>query len=382
MSGRGAVFDDAVVGAGVVGLAHAYQLARRGRRVVVFERGARASGASVRNFGMLWPVGQPAGTLRELALDGRRVWLDVLREAGLWHEPVGSLHLAYHDDEARVLAEFAGRAASEGFACELLAPEEVVRKAPRVRPGGLRAGLYSPWETCVDPREVIAGLPDYLAREHGVRFAFGTAVVGFDAPAVRTADGRDWRADRLWVCAGDDFETLYPEAFRACGLVRCKLQMMRSSPAAGGVRIGPMLAAGLTLRHYKSFEGCPSLAAVRERVSREGPEFDRYGIHVMASQNGRGEVVVGDSHEYGDAVGPFDTPEIDALVLGYLKTFLDLDLSIASRWHGTYAKHPSEPFVVLSPAEGVAAVAAVGGAGMTLAFGLAGRVVADTIGGA
>jgi glycine/D-amino acid oxidase-like deaminating enzyme len=45
--------DDVVVGAGILGLAHAYHLAKRGRRVVVVERSPKAMGASVRNFGML-----------------------------------------------------------------------------------------------------------------------------------------------------------------------------------------------------------------------------------------------------------------------------------------------------------------------------------------
>ena len=100
-------YDDAVVGAGILGLAHAYQLARRGRRVVVFERNPRAIGASVRNFGMLWPIGQPFGPLRRLAMRSLQIWLEVLASAGLWHERTGSLHLAYRDDEAQVLREFA-----------------------------------------------------------------------------------------------------------------------------------------------------------------------------------------------------------------------------------------------------------------------------------
>ena len=100
-------YDDAVVGAGILGLAHAYHLARRGRRVIVFERNPRAIGASVRNFGMLWPIGQPIGPLRRLAARSLQIWLEVLESSGLWHERTGSLHLAYRDDEAQVLREFA-----------------------------------------------------------------------------------------------------------------------------------------------------------------------------------------------------------------------------------------------------------------------------------
>jgi glycine/D-amino acid oxidase-like deaminating enzyme len=60
-------FDDAIVSAGVMGLARAYHLAMRGSRVVVFERNPQAACASIRNFGMIWPIGQPAGVIYELA---------------------------------------------------------------------------------------------------------------------------------------------------------------------------------------------------------------------------------------------------------------------------------------------------------------------------
>jgi FAD dependent oxidoreductase TIGR03364 len=371
-------FDDAVVGAGILGLAHAYQLAKRGRRVVVFERGARASGASIRNFGMLWPIGQPLGELHALALRSLAIWHEVLPASGLWHERTGSLHLAYREDEAQVLAEFAERATASGV--ELLDARGVLGRSKAVRPDGLIRGLWSPAETCIDPREVVAGLPGWLEREHGVRFEFGRAVVGYERPRVR-AGGDDWGAERLWVCSGDDFETLFPEVAREAGLFRCKLQMMRSAPVEGGWRLGPMLAAGLTLRHYKSFEGCPTLPALRRRFAVERPEVDRYGIHVMASQNGRGEVTLGDSHEYGPEIEPFDKAAIDELVLEYLATFLEAPpLRIASRWHGTYGKHPTAHVAVARPGPGVVAVTGVGGAGMTFSFGLAERTVVEELG--
>ncbi|MEX0676411.1 MAG: TIGR03364 family FAD-dependent oxidoreductase [Pirellulales bacterium] len=366
-------FDDAVVGAGILGLAHAFHLARRGRRVIVFERNARAAGASVRNFGMLWPIGQPAGPMHEMALSSRAFWLEVLRASGLWHETSGSLHLAYRQDEAQVLAEFTAGAAANGYECELLAPEQVARRSPAVKTTGLAAGMWSPTEICVDPREVIAGLPGWLTRTFGVRFEFGSAVTAYDRPRVSAGD-KTYRAERLVVCSGDDFQTLYPGSFAGAGLVRSKLQMMRSQ--AYGARLGPMLAGGLTLRHYKNFENCPSLEAVKSRVARDHPEYDRYGIHVMASQNAHGELVIGDSHEYDGAIEPFDKPEIDRLILDYLHTFLAVpELEITARWHGTYAKHPREPYLIARPAPGATVVTATGGAGMTLSFGLADHVV-------
>jgi FAD dependent oxidoreductase TIGR03364 len=369
------VFDDAVVGAGIVGLAHAYQLAKRGRRVVVFERSERASGASVRNFGMLWPIGQPAGPLRDLALRSVEIWHDVLRQSGLWHDRSGSLHLAYHADEAQILREFAASAKGTRLACELLSPEHVISRSRAVRLEGLVAGLWSPSETCVDPREVVGELPNWLASTFSVEFERGMPVLGFDGPRVRTPGG-DWHANHLWVCAGDDLHTLFPELLREARLVRCKLQMMRSEPYAGSWRLGPMIAAGLTLRHYKSFESCPTLPAFKARIAAETPEFDRYGIHVLVSQNGRGEVVIGDSHEYGDAIEPFDKPEIDALIVRYLQSFLVVpELRIAARWHGTYAKHPTAPYLVADPCDGATVIAALGGAGMTFSFGLAEQVV-------
>ncbi len=374
-------YDDAVVGAGIIGLAHAYHLAKRGRRVIVFERGAQARGASVRNFGMLWPIGQPAGTMHQLALRSRAIWLEVLRDSGLWHELTGSLHLAYAEDEAQVLTEFVRAAPEKGYDCALLSPDEVIARSPAVKPEGLRAGLWSPTEICIDPRATIGGLPDYLTRAYGVRFQFGCTVTGYDAPRV-FATGSECHAENLYVCSGDDLQTLYPEAFQRFGLFPCKLQMMRSQPYGDSWRLGPMLAAGLTLRHYKSFQDCPSLPALQQRFANEMPEYERYGIHVMASQNGHGEVTLGDSHEYGAPVEPFDKPEIDDLVLRYLATFLNVpDLRIASRWHGVYVKHSAESYLMAHPAPQATIVTGVGGAGMTLSFGVAAQVVETLHGG-
>src|SRR5580704_15363574 len=202
--------DVAVVGAGILGLAHAYAAAKRGRSVIVFERGVRATGASVRNFGMIWPVGQPPGEMHEVALRSRELWLEILNSSGLPYLPTGSLHLAYREDEKAVLEEFREAGPGLGYECEMLSLKEVLSRSNAVRPEGLLGGLWSPSELTVDPRVILRHLPEYLSGSFGVQFKFGTVVRAIDLPFVEAGAER-WEVDTAIVCGGDDFETLYPE---------------------------------------------------------------------------------------------------------------------------------------------------------------------------
>lgn len=368
---------DAVIGSGIVGLALAYALARRGRQVTVFEADAAPQGASVRNFGTLWPVGQPAGPRRSMARASMAMWDDVLAGARAWSAPDGSLHLAYHDDELAVLSEFAAAANVDGYPCHLLDPAQTRDRSAHVRVAGLKGALWSPHERQVNPRQVMMRVPAWMRERWQVRFEHGTRVTSCSGGMVR-AGQQTWPADHVWLAAGADLQALYPESFAALGLRRCKLQMMRTTPLDGS--LGPILAGGLTLTHYECFAGCASLPALKARLTDRWPAQRAYGVHVLVSQHDGGELVLGDSHEYDDAITPFDRPAIDELVLDYLRTFADLgDFTIAERWHGIYVKHPHEPYCVFAPDTGVTAVAALGGHGMTLAFGLAEQVVSQAI---
>ncbi|MEZ6017647.1 MAG: TIGR03364 family FAD-dependent oxidoreductase [Planctomycetota bacterium] len=380
--------DVAIVGSGIVGLAHAVAARRRGLSVALVDRADQPRGASVRNFGMVWPIGQPEGRLRARALRSREVWLELASEAGYWIEETGSLHLAYHADEAAVLSELiAGAGPSAAGALELIGPDAVIERAPGVVRAGLLGALWSATEACVDPREATTKLATWLGAAPGVTLLRGVAAVEAGVLAggghgVRLATGRVVWAPHVIVCPGEDLETLFPAHFAAAPITRCKLQMMRTAPQPGAWRLGPMLAAGSTLRHYAAFAACPSLAAVRARFTQERPLFDQFGIHVMASQNGLGEVVLGDSHEYGAGFSPDSSAAIDAAILEYAATFLTLPSpSPAARWHGVYAKRTDGGTEqVFQPSPGVRVVAALGGAGMTLSFGLAEEVLDDLLG--
>jgi len=309
-----------------------------------------------------------------MALRSRELWVEILESAQLSYRATGSLHLAYRDDEADVLREFAEIGPPAGYKCQWQSARQVLERSAAVRQDGLKGGLWSALEITVDPRLIVSRLPGYL-RGLGVSIHFETAVHAIHLPRVETSRGPH-EADVALVCSGDDFETLFPSVFRASGLNRCKLQMMRTATQSDGWQLGPALAAGLTLRFYKAFLICSTLGKLKERIASEKPDYERYLIHVLVSQTADGGITIGDSHEYGQCVSVFNKTAIDDLILDEARTFLELpDFRIAERWQGVYSTHPEKACFEAEPAPGVRIITGLGGSGMTLSFGLAERTL-------
>jgi len=369
-----------VIGAGIVGLAMARALAIRGYKVTVFERNERAVGASIRNFGMVWPIGQPTGPLYERARLSRSIWKQICTEARIWHDEVGSLHLAYHSDDLQAITEYV-ELNRQHRDCALLTPKQALQKSPAVNPAGLKGALWSAEEMIVEPRIAIGQITSYLAEKYDIEFHRNTAISRVDHPKVIAGD-RSWEADEIFVCSGADFETLYPDVFSASGITKCKLQMMRLVSQPNEWRIGPALCGGLSLIHYPGFQSIASLPALRKRYEEQYGNYLEWGIHVMVSQNGSGELTIGDSHEYGPVHDPFDKQFINNLITAYLQTFANFkNWELLQSWNGIYSKMTNgETELIVEIAPGVTLINGLGGNGMTLSFGLCEEYIRKKVG--
>lgn len=365
-----------VIGAGIVGLATARALAIRGFEVTVIERNERAVGASIRNFGMVWPIGQPTGPLFERAMLSRSIWKQTCQDAGIWHDEVGSMHLAYDNDELEVITQYADINGSFRD-CGLLSPEQALQQSAGINPNGLKGALWSGTEMIVEAREAIGSIAQLLADKYNVTFYWNTAISQV-APNKVISGKQTWHADEIFICSGVEFETLYPELFTSLEITKCKLQMLRLAAQPDNWRIGPALCGSLSMIHYPGFQAAPALPQLRKRYEEQYAEYLKWGIHVMACQNHTGEITVGDSHEYGLVHDPFDKDFINQMILKYLGTFTNFkDTRVIQTWNGTYAKMTAgQTELVMSPEPGVTIINGLGGNGMTLSFGLCEQVIA------
>jgi FAD dependent oxidoreductase TIGR03364 len=371
-------FDLAVIGGGILGLAHALGAASIGKRVVVIERDERANGASIRNFGFVTVTGQQSGECWRRAMRSRDIWVEVARAAGIPVEHEG-LCVAAHRPEARqVLEAFA--ATEMGAHCALLTPAQAVQRVPHLRKGALAGALWSPHELRVESRTAIPRLAAWLESAHGVVFHRSTHVRSVAPPRIETSRGLV-EAGAAVVCPGHDFLSLFPERLAAYRLATCKLQMLRLTPAVPDWRLGAAVMSDLGLVRYPGYAELPEAAALRARLAVDEPEALAHGVHLIAVQSSDGSLVVGDSHHYGETVDPFALDVVDRLILGELERTVELqEFEVSARWTGTYASSRDRLMLIDRPADDVRIVIVTSGTGASTAFAIGEEVIGELYG--
>ena len=374
--------DVAIVGAGILGLSHAYAAAMRGLRVTVFERTGTPTGASIRNFGQVLVTGQPPGEMLTLAKASRAIWKHWSGQAGFFAREAGCLLFARTDAEQAVIDEFVETRAS--------AYDYRVERLDQAQVAGLYDGrfahhlgaLHGHEDMQVFSREALPAMVDYLREKLHVEFVFDTLVKEVEDGQLETTAGV-WHAAHIVVCSGHDYLTLLADALAPLGPRICRLQMLRVRPTRE-IAVQHALLTGLSCLHYGAFSDLASARELHREVLETDPELLDEGIHLLASPAPDGSLIIGDSHDYNADPMPFNEERVDQHLLRLAQRLFDEPLDIMQRWQGVYGtrpRHVNRPFSVLRVTPGVTGVWMHTGVGMSVGPGLGESVIAEIIEG-
>lgn len=368
-----AQYDVAVVGGGILGLAHAFEARRRGCSVALFEADAHCVGASVRNFGFVTVSGQRPGRTWERARYSRDVWEALCGQAGIAVAHRGAWIVCRRPEAAAVAAAFA--ATSMGRECSLYPParfEDLRREVPgldALETRGAHGLLFSPHELRVQSSLALPLLGRWLQAQ-GAELFYGCGVRHVEGGTVQTTRGAV-RARAVILCAGAQLQGIAAPAWKSLPIELCTLQMMRIAAPAGWRLPGSILTDESLVR-YPGWSGLPECQALLERIGAEDPETLEQGVHLIAVQDADGSLVVGDSHRYGPAEFIGAHADIEQSILRLVRRTLRLpEPRVLERWTGIYPRLEQQDAVSARIDERCVAVLVTSGTGASTAFGIA-----------
>lgn len=171
--------DIVVIGAGVIGLAVASQVAKEGREVYILERNeAFGRETSSRNSEVIHTSTlYPKGSLNaKLCTEGNLLLYELCEKHNIAYQKIGKLIVAVDDTEVDVLERLYEDSKEDGVNLAMLSRRELKKLEPNV--SGV-AAIFSPSTGILDSH----GLMRYFlgkARENGAQIAYKTEVVGID----------------------------------------------------------------------------------------------------------------------------------------------------------------------------------------------------------
>jgi hydrogen cyanide synthase HcnC len=232
-------FDTIVVGAGLVGAAIAFGLARAGQRVALLDEGDVAHRASRGNFGLVWVQSKGLGSphYQRWTRESARAWKDLAHElhecTGIDSalEQPGGLSFCRSEEEferrAATMRQLQREAGDFGFEFEMLRRDRLAALVPGLGPKVVGAS-YTPYDGHVNSLRVFRALHQ-AAMEHGATYLANAAVQTIDPSSagfsVRSSAGR-FSATRLVLAAGLGNRELAPQVGLDCPVAPNKGQIL------------------------------------------------------------------------------------------------------------------------------------------------------------
>jgi len=361
-----------VAGGGIVGTWHALELAEAGFAVDHLEADADPTGASVRNFGLVWVSGRRSGHELDVARRARRRWEEIGTLApGVGFRPMSSLTVATDTAGRAVMETFAQLPDAAARRIAFLGPDDVRACNPAVR-GDIEGALHCTEDAVVEPRLALAALRAHIASTHGDRYRFHPRcrVIRTEPHALVDTTGTRWEGDLAVVATGAAYDHLPGTDALTTRLRRVRLQMLQT--AAFPTTLTTSLADSDSLRYYPAYEPAP-LA----RLGAQNAVAAAHHLQLLLVQRPDGGLTIGDTHAYGE---PFDfalcEDPTDEL-LGRARRILGSELPpVQRRWEGVYAQCVDGDVCLREEIQpGVWMVTGPGGRGMTCSPAIA----ADTL---
>ncbi len=168
--------DCAVIGAGVVGLAIARELAMAGREVIVLEAEAgigehtSSRNSEVIHAGLYYPKGSLKA---KFCVEGKHLLYQYCAERGIAHRRIGKIIVATEDDEIPAVRSYVEKANSNGVTdLRWLSADELHELEPEVR---CVAGFLSPSTGIIDSHALMLAFQGD-AENHGASVVFHSPV--------------------------------------------------------------------------------------------------------------------------------------------------------------------------------------------------------------
>ena len=379
-------YDLVIIGGGVLGTFHAYHALKAGKKVALLEKNAKPVSATVQNFGQVVPSGMNI-KWQNFGRESLNIYKDIQSQFDITVRNNGSIYIASNDEEVQLIEELYQINQANSYASQLLTKEQCLAKYSGLKSAYCKAGLFFPEEVTVEPRIMIHRLHTYMKDQPDFDIYYNTLAINIDESPndveVLTSNKKKFKAEKVILCSGKEFNLLYPETFNNSDLELVKLQMLLTKPQKAYKLDGSILT-GLTIRRYEAFTECPSFKAIK---SKEDPNaFERkWGVHILFKQRTDGSVIIGDSHEYIDAK---DTDlmaldlyqDVDDFMIQEAKKIIDLpNYDIQQRWSGMYAQCKTQDIFNEKAGDRVHIVTGIGGKGMTGSAGFAKQNILNII---